>query len=67
MTYLGWVIRYVHYDLREVAPKSLADQIQMFKVDPLGNLVVYLIDGGGTDARDPGEVGLRQAELTELS
>ena len=58
---------YVNDDFRKVAPQGFADKIKMFDVDPLCDLVVNLIDGGGTYAREPGKVGLRQAQLAELS
>lgn len=67
MRNLGWVIRYVDDDLRKVTPQRLTNQIEMFEVNPLCYLMVNLIYGGWTDAREPGKVGLHQAQLSGYS
>lgn len=53
-------------DFIQFAPKRLANQIEVFKVDPFGHFVVQFVDGSRPDAGFPGKVGLCLAKLAKL-
>ena len=55
------------YDLVQVAVKGFTYQVQMFQVDPVHHLMVYLADRGGPDACAAGEIGLCPSDLTQFS
>lgn len=57
---------YPDYYFIQTAMQSLANQIQMLKVNALAHLMVYLIDGGGSDSRCPCQVCLCPPKLAQL-
>ena len=64
---LRLIVRDPDDDFIQVTVQGLADQVQVFQVDPVHHFVVYLVDRGGTDACAAGEIGLCPADFAQFT
>ena len=63
----GFLVWYIVQDLPQVTMQSLADEIKVFEINTIIQLVVHLVYRRRTDACLSREVSLREAQLAKFA